>query len=827
MKTVSALFKETLLRGRTEVTREVSMKRRYWSDADGEFLWEDDWTEIPQSEVISVSPITGQLDTERLNEFKVSNVTLIFENSKNKWREDNPAGYFAQDETISLYPFDPYFTKFRVRISLRLPDGSDEIVSLFTGLAVDFVGTSDDQVQINVQGPESLLENANAENVSTLVTDEVLGTGNGSNTDFTTVNPGVGVVVEISLNGIAKVLGTDVDVSDLDDPNLGATFQFATAPAMGVTVRASYKYWKQNQQIEDLVRDLLTEAGIPEAAQNVDPTLFANPIINSVIVDSHTDWLAGTSSGIDTESIPGSIKIDILNSANYQTLDTFADGNFTSNPVWTPAGNLSWSIVGGRLRYVKGGVTNKGVITTPSQNAAQIGLWEFQWTTPTLSSDHMVFGFSTSGYITDTTSPFFPYSLNGSRIEWNVTSGGVQSWVLYINNVAVATSGYATTSAVHIIQVTRLAGGRTMVYVDGILIMQADSPATMLTANVGFGSGFGAFSSTQEFDNVKAPKASMAGTWTSSTFDLSTGLTSIGRLIPDHNIGSGSGGPGIITYSTRTSTDGSTWDAWTEISPTGQVLSAVKRYIQVKIVIMASSANFDEPYVSKFRIDYQTLVAVITLAKFTGKTVYEAIQELGKFANYEWGFTADEDFFFRSKVANTNPQAVLTREINMQAVTGLRPGFDSVYSRVKVTYGAFSKILESPSQNRLDAGARFKTKTLEIDGGDVIISQDADVATGMAARFFDYFTKPRRRFKAVCKLLPHIDLSDVVLISFDQNLPRPRHFAGDTSLYAGLAGLRPFGEKDQIVSNVLAKIVGFRNDVEAGVSEFDVEEILS
>ena len=49
-----------------------------------------------------------------------------------------------------------------------------------------------------------------------------MGTGNGSNKDFTTAQPGVGIIVEVSLNGLKKKAGTDYTVSQMNDPALGA-----------------------------------------------------------------------------------------------------------------------------------------------------------------------------------------------------------------------------------------------------------------------------------------------------------------------------------------------------------------------------------------------------------------------------------------------------------------------------------------------------------------------------------------------------------------------------------------------------------------------------
>ena len=108
-----------------------------------------------------------------------------------------------------------------------------------------------------------------------------------------------------------------------------------------------------------------------------------------------------------------------------------------------------------------------------------------------------------------------------------------------------------------------------------------------------------------------------------------------------------------------------------------------------------------------------------------------------------------------------------------------------------------------------------------------MLSADGNVAGGVASIFFAHFSKPRRRFKAKCKFLPQIDLSDVALVNFNNNLPRPVHLPGDESHYAGETGLRSWGPREQLVGKMLCKVIGARHDLEDWNSELDLEEIPS
>lgn len=821
MRTVTDAFKAALRVDRPKMFKEVAYKRYFWDAAENAYDWENDWTVIPEDDVSSVSAITEQLDSEQLNEFKVSNLTLTLKNADNRWREDNAAGIFAPDAGSRLHAYNPYWTKFRVRVAVLLADGTYEYVTRFTGLATEFTYSSRDLVQITVNGLESLLMNANAEDVSTRVVEENAGAGNGILTAFDTVNPGVGIIEEVSLDGIEQQAGTDFDVSQLDDPTLPAVVTFSIPPGGGVVVRITYRYWQQNKRIEEIVEDLLVTAGLDSAALDINPVLFSQPILNAITVDSTTDWLAGTLSKIDYQTVPGSIKIDLFNTGNMETLDTFADGDFTNNPTWNPSGNLTWSVTGGKLRYVKGGVTVRGLIWT-IPNTAQIGEWYMDWVVPLPVADRMYWGIIANG---QKFGPLVPPMFNqwtGTWLQWIADSGGNQTLSLFLNGVEVASMPVAFTNGESVqFHIRRHPSGLTQVIQNGtLLLMQGVSTDVVAPVYFGIGSGEGAFSSTQDFDNFHRPKSTFDATYTSDIFDMTAGLQFIGKMFVDYTAGGGT-----VTFETRTSTDGISFDAWTEIASNGQVLSATKRYIQFRITFSHPSSSYAEPIVHKVRIEYQTNVANITVAKFTGQTVYQAVQTLGQFCNYEWGFTPDERFFFRAKHVDMQPDVELGRNYTAD-ISAMTTGYDRVYSEVRVTYGQFTAVLKAPGDTPKDPRARFGSRIFEVSVTDIIIGNDADIATGVSKIFFAELTKPRRRFKAACGFLPHVDLSDTALVTFDQNRPRKAWHMGDETVEMGDNDAQLFGQGDQVVDGMSAKIIGARHNMDQFSTELDLEEII-
>jgi hypothetical protein len=815
MKSVSQAFKEAIASDHPSVMREVSYKRRYWSQAVAAYVWESSWTTISESDVGGVSAITEKLDTERLNEFKASNITITVKNHDNRWREDNRAGLFGPDSTSPLYHYSAYWTKFRVRLQVRLADGTDEYVTMFSGLAIEFNYESENVAQITVQGLESLLINAKAEEVSTRVVNETLtGTVNGSNTEFTTAQVGVGIVEEVSINGIKKKAGTQYNLSQMNEQSLSLKVTFTTAPTVGQIPRITYRYWKQDQTIEDLVEDLLDEAGIPSVDQIIDSVIFPGSITNTFIQESQADWLAGTLTRVEATSSPGDLKIDPFSSANSETLDDFTDGDYTASPAWTVRSG-SVSVSSGKLSQSNARIR----MDTPSTRTC--GYWAFTFNRTSVSSlDEMRFYFMAGAYNAGMT-----LWANSYFIRIYISGAGTE--VVLMKTIGTAASTIASStqapnpSGDKLVEVIRKSNGAFSVYYGGSLIISASDSSNSTGSFIGLEvNSAGAGSIT--VDSLKYPKESLTGEWISDSFDIGFTPTAFGLLLYLQTIvGSGSG-----TFYTRVSTDDATWDAWIEIADNGQVQSDLKRYLQVKWVPAASSTGTNDVTLHSLSMNYTTTSTTIAMANFTGKTVYQAIQGLGQFTNYEWGFTADEEFFFRSKRAQQDEDIILTRPLILK-ISGLKTGQDRVYSEVKATYGSFSSVLTAQGDSPEDPRAKFGDRVLEIDGGDILVNDDADIATGVAAIFFSDFSRAKRTFKATCKLLPQIDLSDVALVTFDQNQPPVPWFHGDESRSLGETVLNHYGAGNQLIAEMYAKVIGARHDPDNAISELDFEEVLT
>lgn len=815
MKTASTAFKAAQKAPGAFSVRRLSFKRRYWVESSKAYAWEGSWTVLPESEVASISPVTAKLDTDRLNEFKISNVNLVLKNERRQWKADCRTGYFGPTGA-AVFGFEPYWTKFKLESGYEVA-GVATYITLFVGVAVEFNSAGfSDTVQVSVQGQEALLMNASAENIATTVTNENMGTGNGSNKDFTTAQPGVGILVEVSLNGFKKKAGTDYTVSQMNDTTLGAKVSFTVAPGAGVVVRSTYKYWKQDQKIEEVVADLLTAAGISPLLRDVQSVLFPTGVIQQFLIDTQGDWNAGTKTLVDVSRSPGDLKLDFIDTTNKTLLDAFA----SLDPAWTTTGAVS--ITGGKLRVGAGAAGSSAY----RASTKTIGVWEieFGWVSGSGAGPHNIRSarFFFMGGSSGTDGSGNKYLQNSYCIEvFERNTGGHSVSIGRCNSSGTITwigfSNVATVSP-RTITVGRNPGGGFSVYCNGALIITVTDNTYTTSSNMMVMTDS---NSTWDFDNLYVPGTTYTGSWVSATLDCLATPTAWGTMQKTQTLA----GSASLTFSTRSSTDGISWDSYVDIGAANQIGSALKRYLQVKVVLTSGATDADDVSVQQIIVPYTSAVTRIKMPSFAGKTVYEAMQSIGSFANYEWGFREDEVFFFRPKTVDLAIDESLDSSTNLLEIVSVTDGYDRVYSEVRASYGSFEAVVGDDGKTKDGPLARIGKRVFQIDGGGVLLNPDTDVATGVATLFYAAVSKPKRQFRVRAKLMEWLDLSDTVSLTLNDNVPARPWSYGDTSVYLGQPDIYMFGDAEQTARNVLCKVVGFRHDTEAKISEFDLEEI--
>lgn len=91
----------------------------------------------------------------------------------------------------------------------------------------------------------------------------------------------------------------------------------------------------------------------------------------------------------------------------------------------------------------------------------------------------------------------------------------------------------------------------------------------------------------------------MTGSWESATLDTGANVNSYGGLTKTQVLNAGTS-----AYYTASSPDGVTWDAWVPISGTGQIISAVQRYLKVRADLALSNNSFTGPFILDITVSW-------------------------------------------------------------------------------------------------------------------------------------------------------------------------------------------------------------------------------
>jgi len=811
MKTVTDDFIHAQKKASPYVVREVYYKRRYWDQANEEFTWESSWVQLDEDQIKFVSPISWNLDNEFLNEFRVSNVTIIVDNTDNRWSEGNLSGFFKQDSQSPNHMYEPYWTKFQIRIGYELEDGTDEVVSVFTGVATDYImNTTNGTAQIRVEGLESLLKNTKAEEIATEVDQENLGAGNGVKVDFTTANNGVGGITLVSIDGITKKQGADYTISDLSDTSNPGKVTFNVAPAIGETVRATYYYWTQNVDFETIVGDLLTEGGISSGNQDVeDVIIFENDVLNSFVYDTQIDFDDnGTLANVLSSEYIGYLSLDLRASA------------LRDSQTWMGA-STGWTFVGPDISF-NGTETIFNYGGDPNDNNQmyrfynhRIGsyAWKYKFT-DTNADNAISFQYQSS---------FKPPGVVGFDNWFGITiwpsEVKLHKGEVYSSTVTFS-SGAAAYHTVEMVIFT----DKTEFYIDSTLFFTV-TRGLPEDYNIAF--KFTATAGGERFrlKEIETPKSPMTGTWISDTVDAGSAPKAFDKF--DHNEFDSDAID--INYFTATSSDDIAYEAYAEVPATNIPQSTKQRYIKVKAEInLYPNVEADEyrAWIDNFILRFTTSSTPVLLPELTGYDVYQAIQSLGKFCNYEYGFKPDETFFFRQKKAGSSVMK-LTHKDYMMNIASLVNGLDRTYGSVRSEYGNFVAEINDDALNPASPTARTKQRRFSINpDSNIQIASTADITTGIAKTFFNFLSVNRRRAKIDTILLPQIDLADIITISFYNSFPAQQWYFGDNSIYLGKENIHFWGEGQQILTDFVGKVIGVRYDTDRHTCSFELEEAI-
>lgn len=744
--------------------RIVELSRLYWNGST--MAWD---TPVDISAYVAkVSTAKWKLDTRGFGEWKSPSFQVDLKDERNFWSELTSSGAWRTGLS-GAQTYYPELSRIRVRIGHHLPDGTDEDVYAFGGLISKPLSFHDEKriATAYCVGMDELLRRKSAEALSTAVTNELLGSDSG--TEFETAQLGVGIPEMVVKRGTtaggaaaATTLTpqTDYTIGQLNEKTLGAKVTLTSGLTAGNSLWISYRYWYQDKDLSWIVTQLLILAGITN--YQVDPTIFANAIENTWVRTTTAHFDAGTLTNIDTSSTADSFR------RKWTSLDEFTDNDFTNNPVWTPAGSGSssgWSCAGGVLSAA----TPTNFMSTAYVDTNGVGSWDFK-TYPSSGVSRVWFLGIAGGFFAPPATNSLPF---GFHVEVNATITKVVYRPSSGSETIICQASHTPASG-HKYRVTRNSSGDIALYID-----TGGGFAQVATGN--FSSVFSDQAVVLEatgnatFDEIRYTHA-IATTEASSTatpvnespiLDAGASLTAYGLLTYVVNLNGGS--VLVETYSSGDAAFGSDLDpaGWVAVSVSGQINSAVKRYLKVRFTLTYAAAgdlDVSSPVVDEYTVRYYTSSTTIPLVNMTGLSCYNAIVECAKYPCYEVGMTSTEKFFYRARTSSPTPVLRISHTTNMRKEISFNTGTDQVTPVVKASFGDYRVMVDCDSLSETQPNPKKLYGEREISLSSTLLPKEgANIAASAAATVHDYTHLPKKRSTVEMKMLVQYELGDPVV----------------------------------------------------------------
>lgn len=218
---------------------------------------------------------------------------------------------------------------------------------------------------------------------------------------------------------------------------------------------------------------------------------------------------------------------------------------------------------------------------------------------------------------------------------------------------------------------------------------------------------------------------------------------------------------------------------------------------------------------------------VLTMANFSGMTCYDAIQRLAKLSNYEFLFDADGAMFFRSKTPNSTPVAHIDQSDGISKIMDFRLGHADVRTVARVSNGDYSRQFDSSSlpETAPTSEQRYLKQIQNEDYSEFLLAYDPIIAESRARALQTSECKARRRARLASKIIPQLDLSDVLSFSFLNNPRLADNVFGDPLETWGQSS---FGAPSNVLARELpGKVIGIIFNPSECSGEYEVQEILS
>lgn len=265
MRTVPEPIKLALADASLPIKKRLLLYRRKWNADTLKYALETKPIDVTDL-LIEAGSIKMALDTDEVDKWDASNVTLIFNNDLNCFKEGLIGGLF---ENAVLWG-----SKVVYNIETAEKGAPTASITVFTGFVYSSPVFRDNgnRLELTVTSSLDALEYVSAESFCLTKTDELATAVTSQDSkdqgkEFATAETGVGYVDEVKYGAdfeSAQTLsaGNDYDLSDTNEYTKPAVVKLKFTPTVGYKMWLSYRYWHKDMAIEDIVNALLDLAGV-------------------------------------------------------------------------------------------------------------------------------------------------------------------------------------------------------------------------------------------------------------------------------------------------------------------------------------------------------------------------------------------------------------------------------------------------------------------------------------------------------------------------------------------------------------------------------------
>lgn len=759
MRTVPEPIKLALADASLPIKKRLLLYRRKWNADTLKYALETKPIDVTDL-LIEAGSIKMALDTDEVDKWDASNVTLIFNNDLNCFKEGLTGGLF---ENAVLWG-----SKVVYNIETAEKGAPTASITVFTGFVYSSPVFRDNgnRLELTVTSSLDALEYVSAESFCLTKTDELATAVTSQNSkdqgkEFATAETGVGYVDEVKYGAdfeSAQTLsaGNDYDLSDTNEYTKPAVVKLKFTPTVGYKMWLSYRYWHKDMAIEDIVNALLDLAGVEK--RQVEKAVFN---VNNGAVLYETDLQQKYSTFLfdyDEEKAIWKQKTFLNLIKN--------DSHPLSIGLWRKAGN---------------GYEQTGPVRVPKKGYFHIGY-------PSTGT-YVIAGDFSDDYAE---LKFLDATENGLIIRFRVQDGH-RSQVLTIQD---GTENLLYDGYHRAIVGFELSESALYLYTDGLTdkgtndggIIQRiaipgkyDGSFTHLTVSMQgtmYNDQYNIFvarlgwreEALTETDWTNKNRVSLYqqvfndtnGCHTFKTagaywnLALSEEATKWRKLEYQKSVVNNGRGEWLF----HTSNDGINWTSLARIDNGMSFLSSDKFLeLHYRSTSQTGYEVFEELKVSSFITSSE-----LPFVDLTGLSVGEAVAQLAKMVAYEIGFNQDGVFFFRSRQGRY-AETELTPNVLVE-VDNHSADIDSLANRISVEYGQFKTIIDDFTEQKARPNSidQYGVHEKTISNDNFIPADNVDISGAVAKANYEALSTPGYTLQAECRPDLSLELGDKITV---------------------------------------------------------------